>query len=300
MHPPMRILVTGGTGFIGRALCEVLTIEGHDVAVVTRHPKTVTHGRAVAWTDVPQAIERVEAVINLAGEPIAGTRWTAEHKRRIRDSRVEATRIVVDAMGQASQRPRVFISGSAIGYYGPGADNPIDESGPPGGDFLAQVCQDWEAAASSAEALGVRVVRLRTGIVLGPDGGALQEMMRPFLFFAGGPLGNGQQYVSWIHRIDLIGIILAALTSDVYTGAVNASGLEPVNNLDFSRTLAQVLSRPMTIPGKLNAWIVRRLFGEMADMLLTGQCVLPGAAIKAGYGFRYPNLLPTLRSIIRA
>lgn len=298
-HPPMRILVTGGTGFIGTALCEVLVIEGHDVAVVTRRPDRVQHGRAIRWDDVPSTVGTVDAVINLAGEPIAGARWTADRKQRIRNSRVEATRALVDAMEKTPSRPKIFISGSAIGYYGPHDDTPLDETSPPGSDFLAQVCQAWEAEAIRAEALGVRVVRLRTGIVLGVDGGALTEMVRPFRFCAGGPLGSAEQYVSWIHRVDVIGIILAALVSDQYVGAVNATALEPVNNAEFTRLLSQVMSRPVLIPGSVNAWIVRRVFGEMADMLLTGQCVLPAVAMRAGYGFRYPNLLPTLRSIIR-
>ena len=299
LYPPMRVLVTGGTGFIGPALCEVLSIEGHDVTIVSRHPTAVAHGRVIGWSEVPAAIGAVDAVINLAGEPIAGSRWTAERKRRIHDSRVEATRALVYAMEQAKQRPRVFISGSAIGYYGPRDSTPIDETAGPGDDFLASVCRAWEAEAERAVGLGVRVVRLRTGIVLAPDGGALPEMVRPLRFFAGGVLGDGKQYLSWIHRIDVVGIILAAMVSDAYQGPVNATALEPASNAEFMRLLSQVLARPLVMPGRLNAWIVRRAFGEMADMLLTGQCVLPGVAIKAGYGFRYPNLVPTLRSIIR-
>jgi uncharacterized protein len=296
----MRVLVTGGTGFIGRALCEVLAIEGHDVTVVTRTPEALPHGRAITWQQVPTAIQTAEAVINLAGEPIAGRRWTADRKRRIRASRVDATRALVDAMEQAPERPRVFLSGSAIGFYGPNDGTPLDETAGPGSDFLAGVCRDWEDAAERATELGVRVVRLRTGIVLADDGGALPEMVRPIRFFIGGPLGDGRQYLSWIHRIDAIGIIVAAMVSDQYRGAVNLTSLEPATNAEFTRALSQVMARPLPTPGALNGWIVRRAFGEMADMLLTGQCVLPGAAIKAGYGFRYPSLLPTLRSIIRA
>lgn len=295
----MRILVTGGTGFLGTALCEVLGIEGHDVTVVTREPARVEFGRGIAWSEMPAAMATADAVVNLAGEPVAGKRWTADRKRRIRDSRVDATRALVDAMAQGEHRPTVFISGSAIGYYGPRDSTPIDETAPPGTDFLAGVCQAWEAEAQRAETLGVRTVRLRIGVVLGPDGGALKEMIRPFRFLSGGPLGDGTQYLSWIHRVDVIGLILAALASKAYGGPINATALEPVSNAEFTTALSRVINRPAMMPGRLNAWILRRVFGEMADMLLTGQCVLPGAAIKIGYGFRYPNLMPTLRSVAR-
>ena len=292
----MRILVTGGTGFVGAPLCHALRGAGHTVRVVTRDP-SLADETAVAWDDVGQAMRETEAVVNLAGEPIAARRWKDEQKRKIRDSRVETTRRLVAAMAATEPRPAVLLSASAIGYYGPHGDEPLDESAGPGSDFLADVCTAWENEALAAERAGVRVVRLRLGIVLAADGGALARMLRPFRAFVGGPIGSGQQWMSWIHRDDVTGLVVAALEDDRWRGAVNATAPEPVTNAEFARTLGRTLSRPAVL--RTPALVLRLALGEMAEMLLTGQRVLPRVAEQRGYRWRYPTLASALRASAR-
>jgi uncharacterized protein len=292
----MRVLVTGGTGFVGAPLCHALRGAGHAVHVVTRHPEAAD-GTGVAWDDIGQAVREAEAVVNLAGEPIAARRWTEERKRRIRDSRVEATRRLVAAIAASEPRPAVLLSASAVGYYGPHGDEPLDETAGPGSDFLAQVCTAWESEALGAERAGVRVVRLRLGVVLAADGGALARMLPPFRAFVGGPIGSGRQWMSWIHRDDVTGLVVAALENDRWHGAVNATAPEPVTNAGFARALGRTLSRPAVL--RTPATVLRLALGEMAEMLLTGQRVLPRVAEERGYRWRYPTLAPALRASAR-
>jgi uncharacterized protein len=292
----MRVLVTGGTGFVGTPLCRALRGAGHTVRVVTRHPEIVD-GTGVAWDDVGQAVRETEAVVNLAGEPIAARRWSDAQKRRIRDSRVETTRRLVAAIAATEPRPAVLLNASAVGYYGPHGDEPLDETADRGRDFLADVCTAWENEALGAERAGVRVVRLRLGIVLAADGGALARMLRPFRAFVGGPIGSGEQWMSWIHRDDVTGLVVAALEDDRWRGAVNATAPEPVTNAGFARALGRTLSRPAVL--RTPATVLRLALGEMAGMLLTGQRVLPRVAEQRGYRWRYPTLASALRASVR-
>ena len=292
----MRILVTGGTGFIGASLCRMLRGEGHAVTVVTRQDPRPGED-TVGWDDVGRAVADADAVVNLAGEPIAARRWKAAQKHRISGSREGRTRALVEAMAAAPRRPQVLVSGSAIGIYGPRDDEPVDESTPPGKGFLAQVCEAWEREAVRAESLGVRVVRLRIGIVLAADGGALASMLPPFRFFVGGRLGSGRQWMSWVHRDDVIGLIMEALANPAYQGAVNATAPHPVTNAEFTQALAAALMRPAWIPAP--AFALKLALGEMASMLLTGQRVRPAAAGRLGYAWRFPQLTPALLATVR-
>ena len=289
----MRVLVTGGTGFIGSALCRALAAAGHQVAVVTRgnaQPSARDAVRYLPWDGAEwrAALAAADAVVNLAGEPIAAKRWTVEQKVRIRESRVQMTRRLVEAMEGAGHRPAALISASAIGYYGDRGDVPVDEVSPPGSGFLAETCFAWEAEARRAETLGVRVVRMRLGVVLAEGGGALAKMVPPFQGFLGGPLGSGRQWVSWVSRDDVIGLIQWALAQEQVQGAINATAPEPVTMRGFCRELGRALRRPSWLPAPAPA--VRLLLGEMAEMLLTGQRVLPSAALAKGYAFRFPRL----------
>jgi uncharacterized protein (TIGR01777 family) len=291
----MRIVVTGATGLIGQALCRALTGAGHAVVGVGRRPGLVP-APIVTWDRVGEALRDAQGVVNLAGEPIAARRWTRAQKARILDSRVLATRALVEAMAAASARPGVLVSASAVGWYGPRGDEPLDETAGPGTDFVAEVCRAWEAEAERAAALGVRVVRLRIGIVLAPDGGALARMLIPFRAGLGGPFGTGRQWMSWVHRDDVVGLVLAALASEAWQGPVNATAPAPVTNRDFARTLGRVLGRPAVLP--VPAIALRLALGEMASMLLTGQRVLPKAAQAHGYSFRYPELGAALAACV--
>jgi uncharacterized protein (TIGR01777 family) len=299
----MNLLVTGGTGFIGAPLCRALTQRGHKLVAVTRTPlahDAVPGLRYFPWDDPSdhpaltwqQLISEVDGVIHLAGESIAAGRWTPTRKEAIRESRVQTTRRLVDAIALRPKRPAVFLSASAIGYYGPRGDEIIDETASPGSGFLADTCRRWEQEAQRADALGVRVIRLRLGVVLGPGGGALAKMVPPFRAFLGGPLGSGRQWMSWIHRDDVIGLIEWALTQPQLAGPLNATAPTPVTMREFCRELGRALRRPswLPVPGRA----LRLLFGEMAQMLLTGQRVMPRAALDHGYAFRVPDLRQAL------
>jgi hypothetical protein len=292
----MRVLVTGGTGFIGVAVCRALRSAGHAVIVVSRRPEAGREDE-VGWEQVPDAVRAADAIVNLAGEPIADGRWTPLRKERIRESRVNATRALVDAVAESSARPSVLVSASAVGYYGSRGDEPLDETSGAGTGFLATVCQAWEQEAMRAEPLGLRVVRLRIGVVLANDGGALARMMPAFRAFLGGPLGSGRQWMSWIHRDDVVGLVLAALGSPRLRGAVNATAPQPVTNREFAEALGHALGRPafMRVP----ALALRLGLGEMADMLLTGQRVFPAAAERGGYRWRFAELGRALRAVTR-
>jgi len=292
----MRVLVTGGTGFIGAALCHALTGAGHAVTVVTRDPAHIA-AAAIGWERVSAAVRETDALVNLAGEPLGSRRWSVRQKELIRQSRVLATRTLVDAIAGAEPRPRVLVNASAVGYYGPRDDEPLDESAGPGAGFLADVCRAWEQEALKAEDLGLRVVRLRLGVVLAADGGALARMLPPFRAFVGGPIGSGRQWMSWIHRDDVTGIVVDALANDGYHGPVNATAPQPVTNRDFAKLLGRTLARPVWLPTP--AFALRLALGEMAELLLSGQRVLPGIAERLAYQWRYPELSGALRASVR-
>jgi uncharacterized protein (TIGR01777 family) len=245
-----------------------------------------------AWAS---ALEGYEAVVNLAGEPLASSRWTEAKKREIRRSRVETTQALVQALASLGQKPQVLISSSAVGYYGSRPEGePLTEADPPGQGFLAEVCQAWEAAARPAEELGIRLAILRTGIVLGPDGGALAQMLAPFQFFLGGPIGSGKQWVSWIHRDDWVSLVCFLLQQG--SGVFNATAPNPVQMEEFCRTLGQVLARPSWLP--VPAPALELLLGEAAQVVLTGQKVIPQAALQLGFTFQYPHLKEALRQLL--
>ncbi|MFB3779149.1 MAG: TIGR01777 family oxidoreductase [Bryobacteraceae bacterium] len=298
----MKITVTGGTGFIGRRLVKRLLADRHSVHVLVREAKTGfgPDVRCSIWNaytiePVPESLEGADAVIHLAGEPV-NQRWTPSAKRRIRDSRVEGTRRLIGAMAGLSQKPSVLLSASAIGLYGDGGEQTLTESSAPGTGFLAEVCLEWEKAACEAEKLGVRVVRLRSGMVLGREGGALAQMLTPFQWGVGGRLAGGAQWMSWIHVDDLVEMILFLLARANVGGAVNGTSPGPVTNSDFTRELSAVLRRPalLTVPARA----LRLLYGEMAEMMLQSQRVMPEAAQKAGFEFKYPALRPALRDLL--
>lgn len=293
----MKVVVTGGTGFLGGALVGALRRDGHDVVVLTRRPPRAAG--EVQWTPASgldvwaRSFEGAGAVVNLAGEPIAEGRWTAERKRAILASRLEATSGVVAALRAAGAPGATLLSGSAIGYYGARGDEPLDESSAAGTDFLATVCREWEAEAREADA---RVVLLRTGLVLARDGGALQQLALPFHLFAGGALGSGRQVMSWIHRDDWIAMVRWALVNPGVRGPLNLTAPSPVTNREMATALGRVLHRPSFMPAP--AFALRLVLGEMADaMVLNGQRVLPRVALDGGYTFQYERLEDALAAI---
>ena len=297
----MKLLVTGGTGFIGAPLRRRLAQRGHELLVLTRAPAAHRAESGVRFLPLDadawrRELAGVGGVINLAGEPIAAGRWTARRKRAIRDSRVETTRRLVDALAAMPQRPAVLLNASAIGYYGARGDEELTESDGAGNGFLAETCQAWEAEARRAEALGVRVVRLRIGLVLGRGGGVLAKMTPPFRAFAGGPLGSGRQWMSWVHRDDVVGLIEWALAHAECSDALNVTAPEPVRMAAFCLTLGRALRRPSWAP--VPAPVLRLLLGEMAEMLVSGQRVVPRATLRTGYPFRFPSLAGALEACL--
>lgn len=295
----MKVVVAGGTGFLGTPLVAQLCTSGHDVSVLTRRiaaPGQITwspDGTLGPWAE---AIDGADAVINLAGESIAGHRWTPAHKARIRDSRLHATRSIVEAIHAATRKPAVFLNASAVGYYGSRGDDTLTEESAPGDDFLATVCRDWEAEAFQAPRT-TRLVLLRTGLPLERTGGALPRIALPFRLFAGGPLGSGRQYWSWIHRDDWIAMTIWALSTSSVSGPLNLTAPTPVRNREFAATLGRVLKRPSFVPAP--AFALRLLIGEMADALLTGQRVIPAKAEALGFRFQYAVLEPALVAAMR-
>jgi uncharacterized protein (TIGR01777 family) len=300
----MRVVITGGSGLIGGALARELGAAGHDVVVLTRNTAKVPLPpgvRAMQWDGRTAAgwsslLDGDAAIVHLAGESIAAGRWTPDKKRRIRDSRVTSGKAVLQAIRDASQKPRALLQGSAVGYYGPHGDEVIREDSPPGGDFLADVCKEWEASTAEAEALGVRRALLRTGVVLDRAGGALPKMTLPFKMMAGGPLGDGRQWFPWIHLADEVGAIRFLLERDDARGPFNLTAPNPVTNRELTRLLARVMSRPGFLPAP--GFGLRILLGEMADMLLHGQRAVPARLLEMGYTFRYPDPEPALRSLL--
>lgn len=299
---PMRLVVTGSTGFIGTPLRAALLEQGHALTLFTRgsqHGSNTGTQRWVHWTpgtlrDWDAAVDGVDGIINLAGEPIAEKKWSSPQRRRIEKSRIDATHSLVQACAKAKARPRFLLNASAVGYYGPRGDEIITEETAPGSDFLGLLCQGWEDEAVKAEDLGMRVVRLRTGIVLGPAGGALVKIAGPFKYFVGGPLGSGQQWMSWIHIADLIRMIVTLIDDQRAHGPVNATAPNPVRNKEFAEAVGKLLHRRSWLP--VPGFALKLVLGEMADMLLTGQRVVPAAAEKLGFQFRYPQLPQALEA----
>jgi uncharacterized protein len=306
----MRIVIAGGTGFLGGPLAEMYAEEGHDVRVLTRSlmtgdtrhdPGTGVPGiTRVGWrpdgTTGPWSatLDGADAIVNLSGESLAGRRWSPAAKTAFRDSRVLATRSLAASILASSTPPDVFVSGSAVGYYGAADARPLSETDPSGRGFLADLCVEWEREARVAETRS-RVVLLRSGLVFERSGGALPEMMRPFKYFVGGRLGSGQQYVSWIHRLDWIEIVRWIIQTPSISGPVNATAPHPVTNRHLSRALGHAMRRPSLVP--VPGIALKIAVGEFAESLLTGQRVIPAVAQRAGYHFRYPEIEQALRGI---
>ena len=300
----MRVVITGGSGLIGSEVARDLGSAGHEVVILTRDPTKVAlppNTRAVQWDGKTAAgwsslLDGDTGILHLAGESIAAGRWSDAKKRRIRESRVESGQALLAAIRQAAEKPRVLLQGSAVGYYGPCGDEVVTESHPPGRDFLAGVCVEWEGSTAEAESLGVRRAQLRTGVVLSRKGGALPRMAIPFRVMAGGPLGNGRQWFPWIHIADEVAAIRFLLEREDARGPFNLSAPHPLTSRDFSSALGRALRRPSLAPAP--GFALRLALGEMADMLLHGQRAVPHRLLELGYAFRHPEALPALRSLL--
>ncbi len=303
----MRVTLTGATGLIGSAVLAALRDRDDEIIVLSRDPdrardKLGAEVQTLRWDPLSgpapaQALAGCDAVVNLAGEPIA-QRWSEPVKRAIRDSRVMGTRNLVEGLGglAAEARPSLLVNSSAIGYYGAHGAEPIDEEAPAGADFLAQVCAAWEAEARAVASLGIRSVQVRTGVVLDRSGGALAKMLPPFRLGIGGPVAGGRQFVAWIHRDDLVGIMLAALDDERWSGPVNATAPEPVSNRVLSLALGHELHRPALLP--VPALVLRALYGEMAEIVTTGVRAVPAKALVLGYEFAHPSLDEALHTAL--
>lgn len=297
----MKVLITGASGLIGTALQRSFSEKGYEMLLAGRgKPEKASE---IQW-DVetgfaePQRLEGLDAVIHLAGESVSGLRWTEEKKKAIRDSRVNGTHTIVETLANLTKKPKVFISGSAIGFYGNGGDDVMVETSKAGDTFLSVVCREWEAESRRAEDSGIRTVLLRTGIVLSKDGGALATMLTPFKFGLGGVVGSGKQWMSWVSLDDLIGVINFALENESLRGAVNAVAPNPVTNEEFTKTLGEVLYRPTILP--LPEFAVNLVFGEMGDaLLLDSTRVEPKRLMEAGFEFKFAELKPALEHAIK-
>jgi uncharacterized protein len=302
----MRIVIAGGSGLIGRTLIHRLLQGGHEVLLLSRRPEKVTLGFAAVRTEFwdakegghfPDVLDGAGAVINLTGQSIAAKRWTQIQKERILASRVESTRALIGAMNQTVRKPSVLLNASAAGYYGNVPEGEVTEAGPKGGGFLAEVCAQWEAEALKAREFGVRVVLLRTGIVLDKNAGALQKLLLPFRWFIGGPLGSGKQWFPWIHLQDEVRAILFAVENEDISGPINLAAPESVRMSEFCRQLGIFLHRPSRT--HVPAIILRLALGEMAEpLLLQGQNMIPKKLMNAGFKFRFPKLEEALRDLI--
>jgi uncharacterized protein (TIGR01777 family) len=297
----MKILITGGTGFIGRALTQSLTRQGHDVTVLSRNlnaveKMAVPSVKALNNLDQLKPEDSYQIIINLAGAPIFDARWSDARKQTIRDSRINLTKQLVNCMAAMTVKPELLISGSAIGYYGDQGDAVLTEQSTTHTDFSQQLCVDWENEAKRAEQFGVRVCLIRTGLVLGDGGGLLQRMLLPFKLGLGGRLGNGQQWMSWIHREDWIAIALRMITDLSMQGAYNATAPNPVTNNEFTRALAQGLKRPALLP--VPACLLKMLLGEMSGLVLGSQRVVPERLLAEGFTFQYTDLSSALAEVL--
>ena len=299
----MKIIIVGATGLIGAILTDRLSNQYHDLTLLSRRPPTETgipKRRWFAWQpgfsgEWESAVDGADGIINLAGEPIAAKRWNEVQKERLRLSRLAATKSLVNAIAKAKLKPKFLINASAVGYYGARGDELITENAGSGQDFLARLCVDWENEAKLAEASGVRVALLRTGIVLAKGKGALAKMVPPFKIFFGGPLGRGQQWMPWIHIEDEIGLITYLIENAEARGPFNGTAPNPVTMNEFSKTLGDVLNRPSW--ARVPPSVLALMLGEMSEMLLNGQRAVPDAAVKLGYVFKYPALAEALRSL---
>jgi uncharacterized protein (TIGR01777 family) len=305
----MKVAITGATGFVGSRLVERLAKEGDNILVLTRNPEKakivfppnafrqveiVKYNYREDCNQLAEIISRCDGVVNLAGEPVA-ERWSSEHKQEILESRQLGTKNLVEAISKANPKPTVLVNPSAIGYYGTSETATFTENSPPGQDFLAEVCQKWEAEANKVRESGVRLVILRIGIVLG-NGGALGKMIGPFKLFAGGPIGSGRQWLSWIHLDDLVSLIITALKRSDIQGTFNATSPNPVRMGQFCQTLGEVMSRPSWLP--VPALALEFLLGDGAKVVLEGQQVLPQATQGINFSYQYPDLKPALKEII--
>lgn len=302
----MRVLITGGTGTIGQRLIPYLLQHGYSVAVLSRRPiKSPALPRSVdfyQWDGKTARgwghhVEQTDVIINLAGAGIADKRWTDERKKLLLNSRLDAGRAVAEAIDQAQHKPGVLIQASAVGYYGGRLDDTMQtEENGPGDDFLADICVQWEDSTAAVEAMGVRRAVIRTGIVLDPEGGALPQMVRPFKFFAGGPVGSGQQWFPWIHWLDEVSAIRFLIETESASGAINLVAPNPTQNHSFAKTVGSLLSRPAIAPAPSLA--LQLVFGELSEALIKGQRALPARLQALGYHFIYPQLEPALRNLL--
>lgn len=301
----MRVIITGGSGLIGRALTANLAQAGHEVIVLSRNPEVVKNlpqgARAEKWDGQSaqgwsQWIDAGTAIVNLAGATIS-KRWTASQKQAIRDSRVKAGRAIVEAVKAASQKPAVVVQSSAVGYYGPRGNEELGEEASAGSDFLASVAKDWEGSTAELEHLGVRRVIVRTGVVLDKRGGALPLMALPVKLFVGGPLGGGQQYLPWIHLDDEVAAIRFLIENSTAKGVYNLSAPQPVTNAEFIKVLGKVLNRPTFMPTP--GFALKVVLGEMSTLVLDGQRQMPKRLLAAGFKFQYGDAASALRAIYR-
>jgi uncharacterized protein (TIGR01777 family) len=301
----MNITLTGATGRIGTELVKALRARGDRLTVLSRSPDAAADKlgpdvEAIAWDPAAgpapaSALNGRDAVVHLAGEDV-GQRWNAGTKQAIRDSRETGTRNLVAGLRGADPRPKALVAGSATGFYGPRGDEPVDETAAPGGDFLAQVCVAWEREANAAREIGLRVVNVRTGVVLTADSGALAKMLPPFRAGLGGPTGGGKQYMPWIHLDDEVGILIAALDNESFDGPVNAAAPQPATNREFAKALGRALGRPAVLPTP--GFAIRAAFGEMSQIVLTGVRAVPGRAGELGYTFQHPEISEALSSTL--
>lgn len=297
----MQVTITGASGFIGKRLVSALESSGHRLTIVGRAPRAGSSPNAqfAVWDPErglpPPSAVQTDAIVHLAGEPVS-QRWSPKVKQRIRDSRVAGTLRLVEAMSQVETKPKVLVCASAVGYYGDRDDEILNEQAKPGTGFLPEVCVEWERAALTAQQLGIRVVLVRIGLVLGAGGGALQKMLPPFKAGVGGKLGSGEQWMPWIHLDDMVGLFQTAVEDDRWSGPINGSAPNPVRNTDFTAAIGRALRRPAIFP--VPKFVVKLLYGEMADILFFSQRMIPEAATRLGYQFRYPQLFGALRSIL--
>jgi uncharacterized protein (TIGR01777 family) len=303
----MNIIIAGGSGFIGSALVNVLQGDGHDITVLARNERSANEklggkARVLPWDGEfvgawAEAMNGTDVVVNLAGESIGDGRWSGARKEKILQSRLKATRAIVDAIIKAEKKPSLLINASAVGFYGNVPSGDVDESHAPGDDFLANVCKEWELEARRAESTGVRVALIRTGIVLSKNGGALPRMLAPFKFFIGGKIGTGSQWMPWIHLEDHLGIIKYIIGRQSVSGAVNLSAPEPATMKEFARTLGKAMHRPSLFP--VPGFVLKVMLGKMSSLVLEGQRAVPKKILAAGYIFKFPQLDAALRDVLK-